>query len=427
MSMRNKYKKLEILYNFSLTREKVVNMLPQFSLIPPLGGPAVMSNTNLARSIAEAGRLSSSVRGRHASNFSGEGRSISALADPGEQDSEAEDGGLELWRLLPQLKDIPETLLKKMPLSAMFMLNNALAKEKKTTERLGVNTKLAQNAKNLARNPDQVNKGADNRRDILHPARFLGGASCALTELWAAARRSIGEGGVLPIGNYDLDAVGCGGCVSPKAWMELHNPASQELKLKMFHMPNVASSGLSTKKDGGEDGGDSLREIADLDSYRIALNTAREAMASAMPWNRSICALVGLMLNTNYMAEDLGGNTKKAAILTEFTDYVFSRNGLSWENCQPFLTTDELAHVWANWKCKRGITAKTSEKKADGKGNEKKKMLAEVCRMYNLKSCKNQAEKTCTTPWGKTLKHVCSKYMPGGRLCLKEHPREDHK
>ena len=260
-----------------------------------------MSNTNLARSIAEAGRLSSSVRGRHASNFSGEGRSISALADPGEQDSEAEDGGLELWRLLPQLKDIPETLLKKMPLSAMFMLNNALAKEKKTTERLGVNTKLAQNAKNLARNPDQVNKGADNRRDILHPARFLGGASCALTELGAEARRSIGEAGVLPIGNYDLDAVGCGGCVSPKAWMELHNPASQELKLKMFHMPNVASSGLSTKKDGGEDGGDSLREIADLDSYRIALNTAREAMASAMLWNRSICALA-----------------KKAAILTEF-------------------------------------------------------------------------------------------------------------
>ena len=49
--------------------------------------------------------------------------------------------------------------------------------------------------------------------------------------------------------------------------------------------------------------------------------------------NRSISALVGLMLNTNYLAEDLGGNPKRAAILGEFSDYVFSRNGLSWENC----------------------------------------------------------------------------------------------
>ena len=79
-----------------------------------------------------------------------------------------------------------------------------------------------------------------------------------------------------------------------------------------------------------------------------------------MPWNRSISPLVGLMLNTNYMAEDLGGNSKRAAILAKFTDYVFSRNGLSWENSQPFLTTDELAHVWANWKCQRGITARTA-------------------------------------------------------------------
>ena len=380
-----------------------------------------MSSVSLARSVTEAGRLSASVRGRHASNFGGGGGAfLSALADPGAADSDTEDDNLELWRLLPQLKDIPETLLKKLPLSAMFQLNTALGKEKKTSERLGVNTKLSHNAKKLTRSPAAVDKGIDNRKDILHPARFLGGASCALTELWIAARRSIGEAGVLAIGNYDLDAVGCGGCVSPKAWLELHNPASQELKLKMFHMPNVANSGLSSKKEGGEDGGDSLKEIADLESYKIALNTAREAMASALPWNRSISALVGLMLNTNYLAEELGGNTKRAAILSEFTDYVLSRNGLNWENCQPFLTTDELSHVWANWKSKRGITAKSTEKKKDA-GSDKKKMLAEVCRMYNLKTCKNQADRDCKTPWGKTLKHVCSKFVAGGRLCLKDH------
>ena len=118
----------------------------------------------------------------------------------------------------------------------------------------------------------------------------------------------------------------------------------------------MASSGLSSKKSDGED--DSVKEIADLESFKMALNTAREAMASALPWNRSVSAIVGLMQNTSYLQEDLAGNPKRAAVLTEFVDYVFSRNGLNWENNQPFLTTDELTHVWGNWRSKRGITSK---------------------------------------------------------------------
>ena len=97
--------------------------------------------------------------------------------------------------------------------------------------------------------------------------------------------------------------------MTPKAWLELHNPASQEQKLKMFHLLNV----------GGEEG-ESFKEIADLDSFTAALNTAREAMTSALPWNRSVGAIVGLMVNSGYMQEDLGGNIKRAAILTEFVD-----------------------------------------------------------------------------------------------------------
>ena len=221
-----------------------------------------------------------------------------------------------MWWLLPQLKKVPEAFLKKLPLNAMFQLNNALAEEVKTTEKLGVNSKLAKNVKMLIRCPVQVEKGQDNSRDILHPARFLGGASSALVEQWSAARQVIGEEGVVPLGSYDLDAVGCGGSVTPKGWMELHNPASQELKLKWFHLPNVANSNLSSKKPEGDDGTESVKEIADLDSFKIALNTAREAMASALPCNRSIWAVVGFMMNSNYLQEDLGGNPKRAAIPT---------------------------------------------------------------------------------------------------------------
>ena len=186
---------------------------------------------------------------------------------------------------------------------------------------------------------------------------------------------------MVPLGNYDLDTVGCGGCVTPRGWQEIHNPASQELKLRLFHMPNMAGSAVSGKKQEGEDGGESLKEIADLESYRIALNTAREAMAATLPWNRSTSALVGLMLNTNYLAEDLGGNPKHGAVLTEFTDYVFGRNGLNWENHQPFLSTDELTHVWFNWKTKRGITIRPQEKKKkEDSSGEKKKQLASLQR-----------------------------------------------
>ena len=310
------------------------------------------SRSSLARAMGGANKLVNSVKGRHPGNFK---RPIEELEDPDEPSSEEEGSEFELWRLLPQLRDLPEAMLKKMPTSVMFQLNTALAKEKKTSERLGVNTKLTHNAKRLARNPVEVAKGADNRQDIRHPARFLGGASSALVDQWAEARRVIGEGGITAIGNYDLDAVGCGGCVSPKGWLELHNPASQDLKLKQFHMPNM-TSGTASKKQQGEEGNENSKEIEDLESFRIALNTAREAQASALPWNRSICALVGLMVNTNYLAEDLGGNPKRASILSEFTDYVFSRNGLNWENSQPFLTTDDLSHVWLNWKTKRGIS-----------------------------------------------------------------------
>ena len=189
----------------------------------------------------------------------------------------------------------------------------------------------------------------------------------------------------------------------------------------------MASNSLSSKKQDGEDGCDSGKEIADLDSFKMALNTAREALASALPWNRSISAIVGLMLNTSYLQEDLGGNPRRAAILTEFVDYVFSRNALNWENNLAFLTTDELTHVWGNWRNKRGITSKQGEKaKKEKEGDNKKKIQGDICRLFNTKTCKSQNEKECKTPWGRTLRHVCNKFLPGNKVCQKEHSRADH-
>ena len=340
---------------------------------------------------------------------------------------------MEIWRLLPHLKGLPEQMVKRLPLSAMFQLNSAIGKENKNKAKMNTNTRLASTAQKLASNPARVPTGLDNRRDILHEARFLGGASCASTELWLTARKIIDERGVPAIGNYDLDSVGCGGSVTPKGWQEIHQPASQELKLKLFYLPNVAGSSLSAKKvnlDGGEEGlsiGESLREIADLEGYKAALNTAREAMHSAMPWNRSISAIVGFMLNTNYLQADLAGNVKRATILTEFTDYIFGRNALNWENSQPFITTDEMAHVWSNWKGKRSaLFAKQEERTEFRRDKPNFKRKTDICRKYNNNNCEKQQEKECKTPYRRTLRHVCNKYAGGGKMCEKAHTRAEH-
>ena len=152
-----------------------------------------MSSQKLDKATAAAKKAVSSVTNRHTGNLGG-GRTLASLIDPDEAGgSDSDEGGddLQLWRLLPQLRELPEALLKKLPLNAMFQLNSALAKEKKTSEKLGVNTKLAHNAKKIARQPTSVERGLDNRKDQLHPARFLGGVSSALTEQWSAARSVI--------------------------------------------------------------------------------------------------------------------------------------------------------------------------------------------------------------------------------------------
>ena len=77
------------------------------------GGPPEASQEELARAKKEAARASSQNRARNTSGFSTKLLGAS-LADPDSmEDSEDEGGDLELWRLLPQLKDLPEALLTK--------------------------------------------------------------------------------------------------------------------------------------------------------------------------------------------------------------------------------------------------------------------------------------------------------------------------
>ena len=107
--------------------------------------------------MASAKRTTSQMKSRHGATF-GSRLLADAILDPDEGESEEDSGDFQLWRLLPQLKEVPEEYLRKLPLSAMFQLNNRLAKEKKSTERLGINSRLARNALKQAQNPVTVER-----------------------------------------------------------------------------------------------------------------------------------------------------------------------------------------------------------------------------------------------------------------------------
>jgi hypothetical protein len=342
------------------------------------------------------------------------------------------DLNMAIWKLLPHVKVLPEEIVRRIPLPSLLQLNAELAKESKSAEKLTVNARLTQNAQKLAAAPAEVKAGWDDRKEMIHEARFLGGASCSGQYMWMRARELLGPKGVVPIGNYDMDSVGCGGCVTPRGWQEIHCPASTDLKLKLFYMPNVAGSALSTKKLNLEDGesglsiGDSMREIADFEGFRAALHTLREAMAVALPWNRSVGAILGFMMNTNYCAADLQNNQKRAAILAEFVDFALGRNALNWENKVPYLSADELTHVWSSWKGKRSAYFMAGTGDKSKKQQQAKKERDNICRRYNRGDCPYKADE-CKTYYGIKLRHVCSYTLPGGKKCEQEHPKPEHK
>jgi len=401
------------------------------------GGPKQLTQEQLRTS------LNSAINALQEENMRSRGGPLAGggfTQDPGNlltQGHTGFAGDMQLWKLLPAVQHLPAEMLCKLSEETLFQLNNALARENKMAGKMQTSARLTLNAQQLVAAPVPVAAGLDDRRDILHFARFLGGASCSAQAVWIKAREALGAKGVLAIGNYDLDSVGCGGCVTPKGWLEIHNPGSTELKLKLFHMPNVGGSALAAKKVSIADNSssisvkDDMAEVADLESFRSALNALREAMAAALPWNRSVSAIIGFMVNSAYCGSDLQANPRRGAILTEFVDYILGRNALNWENGQPFLSTDDLSHVWATWKGKRASSFQIQEKKQDKSRGALpfQRVKDDICRRFNSPTgCPNKAD-ACKTFYGTKLRHVCNVYLSGGRgkKCEKDHCRTNHK
>jgi hypothetical protein len=206
-----------------------------------------------------------------------------------------------------------------------------------------------------------VRAGQDDRWARLHDARFLAGAGCSATKLWLTAREVLGLNGHPPISTYDMQAVGLAGFVTAWGWCEIANPSSPKLSVRMFNINNCAARASSSKsRQDDED----LIDFAEVGEFIVALRAMRSAMAYVMPWNMSVAALEGFLINTRFCKDELGGLEKQASILTSFMDYVLSENANRWRNIEPFITHGELRAVWNSFFSARPQSALTKRSQA---------------------------------------------------------------
>jgi len=382
---------------------------------------------------------------------------------------------------MPFLSHLTDDYLLAQPIDALFRLNREEKQADTARAAKGLDMKLYQNFKEAAENPIYMD-GYDNRSSYLHPARFLPGAGVPVQRLWLEARKLWGQEGKKAIANYDLEALGCSGCVTARGWDILHKPGSPELSLKLFTVANVGHSatGAKTVSLSGEDSftiHDSWKDIEDMGELKRALNNLLVAAQMALPWNFAFQVLHGFLKSNDFMSADLSGH-KMAPVLAGFIDHVFKVNAGLWVQEQPFLDAAKLLALWKSWWCSRktGLKAESNsaqqnnnknqknnqnnnnQNKGKGQNNQAKggngwqgqqggqgggQQLPNFSgppAEYNI--CKRFNEKTCTNHFSGCsistkvgvlrLYHLCNSMVQKDgntkkEYCLQKHPRLDHK
>ncbi len=329
----------------------------------------------------------------------------------------------------PFLKDFSDNFIRSNKPDSLMKLETANMNLKEAERTKDADDKLAHNRSNIG--TICVDMGLDDRTTILHDGRFLPGANCSAAKLWLAARSRIPLHGAPPLGNYDMAAVGLGGFVSPRGWVELANPASTRLSLRQFNINNCTRKASGSKEN---DNDTNIQDFSEIGEFQLALRTLRTAAAFIMPWNFSFTAIENFLINTRFCKDDLGNIENKAQILTQFTDYVLSENASKWRDAEPFLSSGELKNTWNAFFTARPQSAfvkKVSPKQDDlqskkqGHKQPRKLPFIDVCYNWNKGTC-NKPTGTCFSSRGNALRHVCDQRTDPNNLlthCGQNHRR----
>jgi hypothetical protein len=345
----------------------------------------------------------------------------------------------------PFLAEFSDGFIRSTKPDCILKMETATLKIRETERKREADDKLASNRASLGSNPVLIGEGLDDRWTNLHKGRFLAGAGCSAAKLWLTARSHIGLNGSPPLGNYDMNAVGLGGFVSAKGWVELANPASTKISLKMFSLKGCSHS-AAKNSEGNEENIPDLMEVGEL---QLALRTLRTAASFVAPWNMSFTALENFLINSKFCREDLQGVDKPAALLSQFIDYVLMENANKWRDCEPFLSSSELKNTWHAFHSARPQSS-TQKKKPEplstqnsSRSNNKQPFnkfqgnnraytprnlpYIDVCYKWNRNLCtKNPGQ--CTTSNGRPLRHVCDHRTDPNNLaifCGLNHKRVD--
>ena len=244
------------------------------------------------------------------------------------------------------LNEYSDEIIISTPIDTLLKLESTSIKLKNLEKAKDIDDKLTGNRDNLPDTIIQVEKGVDNRWDKLHDSRFLPGMGGSAVKTWLKAREVMGRGGHAPIATYDMGSVGLAGYVTPKGWLEIHDPGSSNLSLRQFSINNC---GKRTMSRGSDNMDDDMADVMEVGEFKCALRVLREAMTFVHPWNKSVATLEGFLIQANYCSTDLSGIEKQATILSQFVDYVLRENSNRWRGQESFLTIGDLKSSWESF------------------------------------------------------------------------------
>ena len=349
----------------------------------------------------------------------------------------------------PNLNHHHDDTFRTLSWTELIRLDNKLEANGKSSKKL--TEKLAKNLEKLKKNPTKVEAGLDNRSDVLHAARFLGGHTCRNSEIWLQARQKIGLTGLEPVSRYDSESVGLNGNINSHIWASLHNPGSKEISVKM-----LSPNGLKETRGVSEKNGAAIKkDFEDMGDIKLALASLRAASQFVNPWNFSFVALEYFLTSVQYGYKDLQNKTNKISFVTDFIDEVILHNAEAWDDAKPFMQANEISNKWVSeimLKFPRGAQYSESndKRKNQNQKNQNNTSLpiqsplktppktfhgkpyipGGLCRRFNSNFCPNQAKDACAATWDQSvsLKHQCAHYdMQNKKYCLGRHSLADHK
>ena len=325
----------------------------------------------------------------------------------------------------PFLRELSTGYIKSLTPGELLCLEKASIKQREVEKNKDPEDKLTHNRMALGINTMDVKAGVDDWLSKLHEGRFLPGAGCSATRMWLAAREIIGLTGYPPISTYDMGAVGLAGYVLAEGWVHIANPASPKLSVKMFNISNMTARPSGSRATAFDT--DEMAEFTELSEFRLALRAMRTAMGFCMPWNKSIEALEGFLLNSRFCMDEMQEKNveKPALLLTRYTDFILKENSNKWRNMEGFITCGEQRTYWNSFFSAVPISAKKKTTYKTKTGTATKRTFVDICFAWNRGQC-SRAPGTCRSRMGTVLRHVCDQQTDPNdesKRCEQEHQR----